>query len=455
MLYRVFSSLRTSVYILAFMCVIFLAGTIFPQGEELDRYIDAGGKFIFLVKTLDLLDVFVSPLFLVTTAILLLNLIICLYDRFRIFIRLRRRALSVERLKEHLNVIRFKKDDVEERLKEIGFKLKSDAGDDVRIYEKGLQYWWLSWFYHVGIITAILGFFLTALFAFEESVILYPGEPETVSLYSENTRWNQFMKALGMEPSGGRDDEYTFLLKEFRTEYYQGLKIDYPKDILGKLSLSLNMKKLKPSEEGFSYMPKMWLTRLDVTKPDGTVLDAELRVNRPFRTGGLTLYQMGYEQWITLKAGDEVIEVEARVPFEVKGIEGKFVLGSLKLGSLYKRDGTVEDITPVSTLYHMPGGDSSSKDEIGELELGGMLEAGGVTFEFKGYKEGSYLSYRKDPGAWFVGLACLFVFAGLFIRSFGAWYRVQYAIVEDVAYVLISTRGILADKDRMIRRLKK
>jgi hypothetical protein len=78
-----------------------------------------------------------------------------------------------------------------------------------------------------------------------------------------------------------------------------------------------------------------------------------------------------------------------------------------------------------------------------------------MLFEFKDYKEGSYLSYRKDPGVWLVGIASLFVFLGLMVRSLGAWYRIQYAVENKVAYVLISTRGILADKDRIIWKLRK
>ncbi len=56
---------------------------------------------------------------------------------------------------------------------------------------------------------------------------------------------------------------------------------------------------------------------------------------------------------------------------------------------------------------------------------------------------------------WFVGPACLFVFIGLFVRGLGAWYRVQCAVEDNTAYVLISTRGILADKDRVIKKLQK
>ena len=459
MLYRIFSSLKTSVYILCSICLVFLIGTVFPQGEDIDKYIKAGGKYVVIVTAFDFLDIFISPLFVFITIILLINLAVCLYDRLKVFLKIKRKPIGFERLKTHPNVITSEKSDIEERLKKIGFKLKAEAQDagfpQVKIYEKGLQYWWLSWFYHLGIILAVIGFFLTALSAFEKEVTLYPGKPVTISLYSKETRWNKFLKEMGREFSEERkEDEYTFTLKEFKTDYYQGLKIDYPKDKLARLALGIGIKKIEPSKEGFSYMPKMWLTSLDVKKSDGRVLDAKLWVNKPFRTGALTLYQMGYEQKTKVSVNGEVLEVENRVPFQVKGIEGKFVLGQLKLGTLFKKDGTKEKINPVTTVYYISDKNPYETEAIGEISYGRNLNVKGLIFEFKDYEEASSLSYRKDPGVWLVGLASLFVFLGLSVRSFGAWYRVQYAVEDRTAYILISTRGILADKDRVVTRLR-
>ena len=459
MLYRLFSSLKTSVYVLSFICVIFLIGTIFPQGENIEDYIEAGGKYVSIVRALDFLDIFMSPLFLFAVAVLLVNLAVCLYDRFRIFLKIKRTPIDFERLKGHPAVLRFRKDDIEKRLGKAGFAFKTGMKDaalpGIRIYEKGIQYWWLSWFYHVGIILAISGFFLTALFAFEKDVLLYPGKSETISLYSKETRWNKILEKAGIELQEKRaGDEYVLTLEEFRTEYYQGLKLDYPKAKLERLALGLGVKKLQPSEKQFSYMPKMWLTRFEVKAPDGRLLDAELWVNKPFRTGGLTLYQMGYEQKAELSANGKLIDTEARVPFHVKDVKGKFVLGTVKSGVLFRKDGTTEEIKPVTTVYYIPEEAPSSREALGELSFGGKINAKGVVFKFKDYKEGSYLSYRKDPGVRLVEIACWFVFLGLFVRSLGAWYRVQYAVENEVAYVLISTRGILADKDRIIKKLE-
>ncbi len=460
MLYRVFSSLKTSVYILAGMCLIFLTGTIFPQGENIRDYIKAGGKYVSVVRALDLLDIFMSPLFLFISFILLVNLAVCLYDRFRMFLKTRRKAIDFERLKNHRSVLIFDKADFEKRLKKTGFSFKSRSRDavhpGVRIYEKGIQYWWLSWFYHMGIILAILGFFITALFSFERDVLLYPGKSETISLYSKETRWHKLLEKAGIGAPGKQaEEEYELTLEEFKTEYYQALRIDYPKSKLERLAIGIGARKIEPSRKGFSYMPKMWLTSLRIKRPDGKVLYAKLRVNKPFRTGPLTLYQMGFEQKVKLTANGQSIDTETMSPFRVNGIKGRFILGSLKSGTLFKKDGTKAKIHPFTTLYYIPESNPSARKELGRIRLGEKLDAKGVDFEFRDYEEGSYLSYRKDPGVMVVGIACLFVFLGLFVRSLGAWYRIQYAVENKIVYVLISTRGILADKDRIIKQLKK
>ena len=460
MLYKFFSSLKSSVYILLFICLMFLIGTIFPQGGNIDDYIEAGGKYITLVRFLDFLDIFASPLFLGITFVLIINLSVCLYDRFRVFLKIKRKPIDFRSLKQHSQTVSFNNGDIMGRLRKMGFKLKEETRDaadpGVKVLERGFSYWWLSWFYHMGIILAIIGFFLTMLFAFEQGVLLYPGQPETISLSSSETVWNKFLEKLGSKTTeNGDEDNYILTLKEFRTEYYQGLKIDYPDEKLERLALGFGIKKLEPSTEGFSYMPKMWLTRLVVKKPDGKIMDAALWVNKPFRTGGLTLYQMGYEQKINLRVNGIAIEVEARVPFTVDGVDGKFVLGSLKTGELFKKDGSSEEIIPVTTVYFIPEDDTSAKKIIGELSPGENIKFDGILFGFADYKEGSYLSYRNDPGVWLVGFACLFVFLGLIVRNLGAWYRIQCAFEKKIAYVLISTRGILADKDRILRKLKK
>ena len=83
--YRVYlslSTLKTSIYVLGLMAILFTLGTIFPQGADFRDYEGAGGKLLWLVKTFDLLDFFNSPLFLASAFVMFLNLAVCAYNRF-------------------------------------------------------------------------------------------------------------------------------------------------------------------------------------------------------------------------------------------------------------------------------------------------------------------------------------------------------------------------------------
>ena len=62
--YSMLASIRTSLYLLGITAFFYTLGTIFPQGGDLGEYVEAGGRFVFLVKIFSLLDLFSSPLFL-------------------------------------------------------------------------------------------------------------------------------------------------------------------------------------------------------------------------------------------------------------------------------------------------------------------------------------------------------------------------------------------------------
>ncbi|TAN59539.1 hypothetical protein EPN18_10360, partial [bacterium] len=60
-LYKSLSSVTCSVYLMWVIVLLCVIGTIFPQGEDLDEYIKAGGGYLNLVISFDLLDLFSSP----------------------------------------------------------------------------------------------------------------------------------------------------------------------------------------------------------------------------------------------------------------------------------------------------------------------------------------------------------------------------------------------------------
>jgi cytochrome c biogenesis protein len=134
MLYRTFTSTKTSVVILAAMSLFLLVGIVLPQDGDYDRYAQAEGKFLGAVKALRLLEVFSSPLFLIASFFFLANILICASDR----IRKKANPFSV--------------------------------------------------ILHLGLILFCAGAAASVLFSFEGEIYLYPGEEATIDTSSGSLR---------------------------------------------------------------------------------------------------------------------------------------------------------------------------------------------------------------------------------------------------------------------------
>lgn len=452
--YDIFSSLKTSIWILSAMSVFYVLGTIFPQGREMEDYINAGGKYIPIVKAFTLLTVFTSPLFLFLSALLSINLLICIYERFRA-IKLKSKSLPTESLINNPNLIEIgEKDRVEDvfrQLKDMRFSA-GEKGERYFVFGRGLPYWWLSWIYHLGIIVAIIGFMLTALNAFEKEITLFKDTPEKISLHSADTRLNKYFKKIGVQvPEDDKSREYLLTLKDFKTEYYQSLKFEYPKEKLSRLAIGVGWKSIEPAKES-GLSPRMWTTKIELTTPDNKVKEALLWVNHPFRYKGLTLYQMGFEQKLTLIAEGKSIDIRSMEQFEIPGIKGKFVTSPVKTGRVFKKDGTEDAIKPFFDISYIP--ENGKKEKLQEISLDKQETIKDKTVIFKDLTEGSSLSYRVDPGVPLIGISTLLVFIGLLLRCFGYWYKVYIIINEGKLFALVSTRGLFANKDRVIKHLQ-
>ena len=240
-LYRKFASLKTSIILLGLLVGFYIMGTIFPQGGQVDEYINAGGRFISFVIFFNLLNIFTTPGFLIISLLLFVNLATCTFERFLVLWR-QRTALAEEplftpslMLPIDINpLLEDPAESIREILrKELGFREQasgSSSSSGTLVMEKGWSYRWLTWVYHLAILLCFLGFLLTYLFAFEDEITLYPEEATTVKPVKTN-RWN---KSWGGSPA---ELDFKLMLKEFITEYNQIPILDYPVDRLSRLAV--------------------------------------------------------------------------------------------------------------------------------------------------------------------------------------------------------------------------
>src|SRR3989337_3120789 len=466
-LYRKFASLKTSIILRGLLVGFYIMGTIFPQGGQVDEYINAGGRFISFVIFFNLLNIFTTPGFLIISLLLFVNLATCTFERFLVLWRQRttlaEEPLFTPSLMLPIDINPLLEDPAESireiLRKELGFREQasgSSSSSGTLVMEKGWSYRWLTWVYHLAILLCFLGFLLTYLFACEDEITLYPEEATAVKPVKIN-RWN---KSWGGSPA---ELDFKLMLKEFITEYNQIPVLDYPVDRLSRLAVGMGWKDPTYILKDSSYFPKDWESRLKITKGKQEILEKTIEVNDPLHFEGITFYQAAYKQDLKIQVDDNPILLETETGKEliVPGIDGMLKFGTLKTGTLFKRDGSIEKIKPFveAALMKKDSAGKTETEKLGKLEQHGSLFIENKQISFKEFKEASILTYRYDPGVPILWLAGILVLSAMSLRGFGAWYRIVYRVEEregKAPHMLlnIKTKGLMAEEAKLVRRLK-
>jgi hypothetical protein len=468
-LYKKFASIKTSVWLLGILCLFFLIGTIFPQGKS---YAPEGGTLLWVFKFVDVLNIFSAPLFLFAAALLFINQMVCSYERLRLLLRKASSSINEEVLREDPRTLSISiphtdtvsDGSIADVFSGFGFKLKIS---DRRLacgalpLEKGINPHWPSWIFHTAVLVLLAGFAVSYLFAFEGELSLLPGQTEEVSTRSPEARWYR-LREKGVKPDGGKT--FKVGLEEFITEYTQFPRLKYPSKGIGRLALFTDMKgeRISYTLPEDSLFPKDWMSRLVIYETGKETRRKTIEVNDPLRHRGITFYQMdiGQEMTVSVNGGDENLTVKAGEPFEVPGIEGKLKTNMLRVGTLYKKAGGQETITPFTKLKLIQTGDDGEETtkNLGKLIQGEPLIVQGVTLTLKGWQESSILSYRYDPGRPLLWAASLILLTAMTFRIWAYWYRVEYLLEKrdkgHRLYLRLIHNGLLADPERILRKIR-
>ncbi|MBI5599175.1 MAG: cytochrome c biogenesis protein ResB [Deltaproteobacteria bacterium] len=452
-LYRKLSSLRVSVYLLGVLTFFYGLGTVFPQGAALEEYSGAGGKVVAAVRLFNLLDIFNTPWFLVPAFVLFLNVLVCTYDRF-FTIRARKKTLPETFPADCAVTLDCARSDVEEELPgilrgKLGFRVLSKT-PGWTVLEKGLSYRWLTWLYHAALAASFAGFILSGLFVREGMVTLRPGKPAEVVSAGEKLGW--------LEKEDHAAPDFRLVLDAFITAYTQSPSLEYPTDKRSRLAYALGWKGLSYKSEEDSFFPKDWFSKLRVLRGGATVSEKTIEVNDPLKFEGYTFYQAAYEQTLRLrvKGSPSIVEAKAGEKIKLPGMEGEFLFGTLRVGTLNRLDGTVEKIIPFTTVKKI----TDAKESAGKgmrLTPGNSVDIDGRTIELVDFEEASVLSYRYDPGVPVLWVAGSLVFIVMALRCFGRWYMLAYTLEDTGGRTLlklhIRAKGLSADPERIKRRL--
>jgi len=343
--YHELMRIRLAVWLLIVMAATMVVGSIFPQGYGPEIYIESWGETRYAIfSKLGLLNLFHTKFFLMLGIILLLNLLVCSIVRLS-----GRRSVSVSKTAApgtaRSIAMGGEPDSAISRavraLTERGYFVSRVQGGVVSA-RRGPKPEAVSLLYHLALATAIVGFIISALHSFEGDVTLYPGEPVVVKTASEETGWHKFrygiaawdiiswhpFEAAMPDTTVSDGKEVTLTLNEFITEWELYNDKYYPRDWISDVSIQVT-----------GHGPEvLWPSQI-------------VEVNRPFRAGGLTFYQMAYEQEFDVVVWQDSTEVErikanAYVPFTLESLEGTFFPGTLRVGTLYEKYQTPVPVVP-------------------------------------------------------------------------------------------------------------
>jgi cytochrome c biogenesis protein ResB len=474
-LYRKFVSIKTSLIFFAIFAVIFFIGTVFPQSTDPDRleqYREAGGKLVALVGWLRLLNIFHSWYFLLLAILFSIHLLLCCIDRLTIIGRRPKYGLfSREELlrREHSFSVSCANGDtgpdIESALKMLGFGRVRYYSENAQVKrmvaEKGLPYRWLSWAYHVSALLAVVGFTLSALFAYEGYVVLSKGERQAIPSSPPETTWNTLSGALDLDWKT-EPEHLEIELKNFSTVYTEKPTLNYPDKISERfLSVWWNPKtrpRYRLPKDALAVQD--WFSTLKLYRNGHLVKEKTVEVNDPLRFDATTFYQAGYEYSFNLSAGDEQLTgLEVQRPFSIPQMEGQFLLEAPRGGPVKGYDGAIKEVPIAATLKYHPPASSEKRawQTVAQLVPGRPVDVMRTRMVLSDVKESSVLSYRHDPGVPILWLAFSSLLILMCLRIYLPWYQVHfYAEKMDArSQVTVSIRmiGLFARPERLKMRM--
>jgi cytochrome c biogenesis protein ResB len=441
------TKLRLTVWLLIAMGVTMVVGSVFPQGYDAATYIESWGeaKHAVLARW-GLLNLFHTKFFLILAAILFANLIACSVVRW---LGRSGAGLAADQAPAHARPIAFPPGgDAARRAAAVltarGYKVLSASGPVVTA-RRGPWPEGVSLLYHLALALAIVGFILSALFAFDGEVTIAPGETVSVTTASSKTGANVLAEKLA-----------TWSVGEWRP--FSGAPADTTTWGNRKVTLTLNEFITEWEIYKGKYYNKDWLSDLSVTGESGPTRRTLVEVNRPLRIGGLTFYQAAFDQWFDIVVRRDGVEIEraegqAYTPFTLESVSGMFFPGALRVGTLFEKYRGSSPIVPHVTLkWQAPDAPEDAKPvEIENLWARDGLVREGLALTLENPREATILSYRHDPGVPLLYIAIVAFMIGLAVRTYWPSYRVNLWIEQGPAgatgRLLFRATGLLGEPE--------
>ena len=431
-LWRFFSSVRLTLFLLILLATASIVGTVIPQREgmvEFARRLSPGMLEVF--GALQLFDVYHSLWFRTLITALALNLIVCSLNRLSPTLRRLRAVPRADRIKPFEEIpdhrrfsvrlpVEAAAADAEALLQRRTVRrTRKESKEGVFLYgERGRFSVFGVYIVHMSVLLILLGSILGSISGFEAYVNLPEGEGTDVVR----------LRGSGDELKLG----FRVECKDFFVAFYE------------------------------NGTPKEFRSTLRFFDGDKTE-EADVRVNHPFAFRGIRFYQAGWgslpgdKATLILRRGaalkeDTTIHAVMGEPVDLPGGEGRFYLDDIRGDFMRMGMGPAARIVvhpkegepvPFWIFLHPDHVEARFSESLRHFPKLNPSAFEPYTFFLKEIDERYYtgLQVNKDPGVPFVWLGFFMIIIGLFVTFFMSHRRIWVRIEKDGDQTVVSLAG--------------
>lgn len=389
-IYNFLSSIRFTIFILSFIAVACVFGTLVIQQGSPEEYRTQYSEAVYaILKFLGVTDVFHSPWFFLLMGLFALNLVFCTLGRFaRLLKHSRETRLPGEKALATMPHSFFVRGRIAREVLGLfrGYRIRA-GGDGAYVLEKGSLSKYGVYMVHGSIILILVGSLIGLICGYRGSLTLDQGESkDTITIRGSTAQ----TRPLG----------FTIKCDEFKVSFYPGGE------------------------------PKDYVSRLQIIDKGRAAVTRDVRVNHPLSYKGSSIYQASYgsRPSFFFTVGDKKVRLSEGNTFNVDGLT--------LMPVNFKK--SVHDFGPGVQVAYVEN-DRHETDQprtvwfFRDVPKMRTTEIGGVRIVLDEIAEDYYtgLEVSYDPGVWFVWAGFALLLAGLYVNFFMYHRRVYVVETKD------------------------